>query len=92
MITLEKLKIYKKYSGNIESWDRFGKKEDKRFLEYEEWELIDELIQNLEMIEKELVSESFRLQTLNKLIEFCDSKKTQQVLISISQTEDNEYS
>ena len=33
MITAEKLKIYKKYSGNIESWDRFGNKKDKKFLE-----------------------------------------------------------
>jgi len=54
MITAEKLKIYKKCSGNIESWDRFGKKKDKSFLEYEEWELIDELIQNLELVEKGL--------------------------------------
>ena len=80
MITLERLKIYKKYSGNIESWDRFGKKKDKGFLEYEEWELIDELIQNIELVEKGLASESFKSQTLNKLNDACDNEKTQQDL------------
>ncbi len=83
MITVEKLKIYKKYSGNIEGWDRFGKKKDKSFLEYEEWELIDELIQNLELVEKGLVSDSFKAQTLNKLNDACDCEKTKQELISL---------
>jgi len=83
MITAEKLKIYKKCSGNIESWDRFGKKKDKSFLEYEEWELIDELIQNLELVEKGLASDSFKTQTLNKLNEICDSEKTKQELKSL---------
>ena len=83
MITTEKLKMYKKYSGNIESWDRFGKKKDKDFLEYEEWELIDELIQNLEMVEKGFVSESFTSQIFDKLKEVCDSEKTQNDLKSL---------
>ena len=83
MITTEKLKIYKKYSGNIEGWDRFGKKKDKSFLEYEEWELIDELIQNLELVEKGLAADSFKTQTLNKLNEACDNEKTQQELKSL---------
>ena len=80
MITAEKLKIYKKYSGNIESWDRFGNKKDKKFLEYEEWELIDELIQNLELLEKGLASDSFASQTIDKLKKVCDSEKTQEEL------------
>lgn len=83
MITLEKLKIYKKYSGNIESWDRFGKDRDRSFLKYEEWELIDELIQNLELIENRLVSDSFKSQTLDKLKKVCDSEKTQNDLKSL---------
>ena len=80
MITLEKLKIYNKYSGNIESWDRFGKKKDKGFLEYEEWELIDELVQNIELVEKGLVSENFKFQTLNMLNDACDNEKTKEAL------------
>lgn len=83
MITTEKLKIYKKYSGNIEGWDRFGKKKDKSFLEYEEWELIDELIQNLELVEKGLASDSFKSQTLDKLNSACDSENTKEELKSL---------
>lgn len=83
MITEKKLKMYKKYSGNIESWDRFGKVKDKQIMEYEEWELIDELLQKLEMIEKGLVSENFKNQTLSKLEKVCDSEKTQEKLRSL---------
>ncbi len=83
MITTKKLKIYKKYSGNIESWDRFGKKVDKNFLKYKEWELIDELIQNIKLIEKGFASESFKSRTLNRLREVCDSERTQQELKSL---------
>ena len=83
MITTEKLKIYKKYSGNIEGWDRCGKKKDKSFLEYEEWELIDELIQNLELVEKGLASDSFKSQTLDKLNSACDSENTKEELKSL---------
>ncbi len=83
MITQEKLNIYKKYSGNMESWDRFGKKKDKRIMPYKEWEMIDELIQNLELVEKGLASVDFKLQTLKKLSQACDSEKTQQELVSL---------
>jgi len=30
MITTEKINVYKKYNGDIEGWDRFGKKKDKK--------------------------------------------------------------
>lgn len=83
MITLQKIKIYKKYSGNIENWDRFGKMQDKGFLEYEEWELIDELIQNLELVQNGLTSACFKKDILHKLNDVCDSEKTQQELKSL---------
>lgn len=83
MITQEKLYIYKKYSGNIESWDRFGKKQDKHVMTYEEWECIDELIQNLELVEKGLTSDEFQSLTFKKLQEVCDSEKTQYELKSL---------
>ncbi len=80
MITSDKLELYRKYSGNIENWDRFGKKKDRLLLEYEEWELIDELLSGLELIEKGLVSEGYQLRILEKVNESCDSDKTRQEL------------
>ena len=74
MITTKKLEIYNKYSGDIEGWDRFGKRDDKKKLTYEEWELIDELIQGLELIDKDLASDDFRSQILNNLHEVCDTQ------------------
>lgn len=80
MITSEKLKIYQKYFGNTEGWDRFGKPEDKEVLEYYEWNLIDKLIHRLELVEKGLASDSFNSQTLKDLKKVCDSEKTEQEL------------
>lgn len=84
MITEEKLETFRKYSGNIESWDRFGKPKDKQILTYKEWTLIDELIQNIKLIEKKLASESFELLTYEKLKASCDSIKTQHELIELA--------
>jgi hypothetical protein len=50
---------------------------------YKEWEMIDELIQNLELVEKGLASVDFKFQTLKKLSQACDSEKTQQELVSL---------
>lgn len=80
MITIKKLEIYNKYSGDIEGWDRFGKREDKKKLTYEEWELIDELIHGLELIDKGLASDGFKSQVLNKLREVCDTQQTENKL------------
>ena len=44
---------------------------------------IDELIQNLELVEKGLASVDFKLQTLKKLSQAFDSEKTQQELVSL---------
>lgn len=59
------------------------KNKDKGFLEYKEWELIEELIHNLELIDKGLASDTFKQQTTNKLIENCDNDKTQLELKSL---------
>ena len=80
MITSEKLKVYKKYFGNTEGWDRFGKSEDKEVLGNYEWVLIDRLINRLELAEKGLVSDGFNLQTMKDLKRVCDNEKTEQEL------------
>lgn len=80
MITLNKLRVYKKYSGNIESWDRFGKSKDRELLSYEEWQLIDVLLQKLDLVQKGLASENYNSQTIDKLVEVCDTEDTQSEL------------
>jgi hypothetical protein len=80
-------KIRRKHNLSNNDYTRkikyFGKKKDKRIMPYKEWEMIDELIQNLELVEKGLASVDFKLQTLKKLSQACDSEKTQQELVSL---------
>lgn len=80
MITSDKIKVYKKYLGNIEDWDRYGKKKDKEVLEYEEWILIDEILDNLYLIEQKLTSNDYAIKITSKLNNVCDNKSTQEKL------------
>ena len=83
MITRNKLKIFKKYSGDIDGWARFGNKSELELMSDDDWKLIDELLQSLESVKKGLVSKYFKSQILNRLEEACDSKETRYELKSM---------
>lgn len=83
VVTKDKIKIYKKYSGDIDGWARVGKKSELELMSDEDWAVIDELIQNLELVEKGVVSDSFMSQTFDKLKKVCDSERTQNELKSL---------
>jgi hypothetical protein len=76
MITIEKINIYKYFNGNIDSWARVGTKEQKAIMNDKDWLLIDDLIQDIRLLEKALVSEIY-MKTINeRLNENCDSEET----------------
>lgn len=69
MITEDKVKIYKRYNGDIDSWARSGSKKEKSIIIDEDWYVIDGLIQDLSLVKKGLASSGFS-ETLNvKLFE-----------------------
>ncbi len=80
MVTSKHLRIYENYGGDGDMLIRTGSNEEKELMNYETWTLIDELIQNLELVEKGLASDNFKSQTLSKLKEVCDNEKTQEAL------------
>ena len=80
MISSKKIKIYSKYQGNIDDWARSVSRREYKVLSDEDWFLIEELIQNLEVIEKGLTSEDFKDKVLKKLQKSCDSLETQEKL------------
>ncbi|WP_149304152.1 hypothetical protein [Pareuzebyella sediminis] len=82
-ITKDKLKIYKKYSGNIDSWARSGKRKEHELMSDDDWHLIGELIQELELIEKGLVSEDYKDRILSKFNAACPDEATKQALKSL---------
>lgn len=83
MITKENLKVFKKYRGDIDMWARFGRRKEKENFSDDDWSLIEDLLQTLEIVEKGLASEGFKSKVLEKLEKNCDSEETQQDLKSL---------
>jgi hypothetical protein len=72
MITKQKIEIYKKFHGDSDGFVRVGSKAEKELMAYDDWALIDSVLQDLELIEKGLASEDFKNQIDSKLKENFD--------------------
>jgi len=84
MISTEKLVIYKKYGGQIDFFERFGSSEEKSIIKNDDWHLIDGFIQDIEMIDKGLISKEYKLNVEKKLLEnINDSKSFNQIINTI---------
>ena len=59
MITLDKLKIFYKYHGDGGMWVRLATPKEKNMVTYEDWKLIDSLIEDLTFIRKGVASEEY---------------------------------
>jgi len=62
MISLENLNIYKKYNGDIDGWARSADRNELELIDDSEWLLIDQLIQQIQMVNSGVTSESFENQ------------------------------
>ena len=83
MITIEKLIIYEHYEGDIDFLYRIGTNEQKTNIRENDWSIIDNLIQDLEFIEKGIASMEFKFKTIKTLKKVCDNAKTQKRLKSL---------
>ncbi|MEX0315854.1 MAG: hypothetical protein AB3N18_16870 [Allomuricauda sp.] len=79
MLTLEHLKVYHKYNGNGEYWDRSNSKKDRMILSDENWNLIDNLKTEIKLINDNLASKDFEEKVKLKLKKYADAE-TQQYL------------
>ena len=80
MLTLEHLKIFQKFGGDIDGWIRQRSEHDKAIMTDNDWRLISEFYENLELIKKGLASEDFKLKVISKIEQFTN-KETKQHLI-----------
>lgn len=60
MITIEKLKIYRHYKGDGDSFARSGRNSEKELINDNDWSIITSSEQNIELIAKGLSSSEFR--------------------------------
>ena len=56
MITLEKLRTYQEFNGDIDGWARASKDKTKSLMSDTDWYLIDELLMGLTTIETGIAS------------------------------------
>ncbi|MBN8785640.1 MAG: hypothetical protein J0I84_00965 [Terrimonas sp.] len=89
MITQEKLKIYKKYDGNIDSWARSGRKKEKTIMEDKDWGMIDGLIQDLKLADRGLAAEVYINDIYKRMNENCDSAETVEEIKAMLYSERN---
>ena len=76
MVTEEKIKIFKRYDGNIDSWAKSGSIKEKLVMTDDDWYTIDAFIQDLFIVKKGLASIEFK-DTLNvKLRLNCNGENT----------------
>jgi hypothetical protein len=73
MITVEKLKVYEKYSGEGDALLRCGTSLEKALLTYKDLRLIDELLQSIRLIDKNVTSSSFIEGANKKFQDVCES-------------------
>lgn len=76
MVTLDKIRIYNKFQGDIDAWARLGSKKEKSIMNDSDWVLIDGLIQSMRMKTKGLASNELLDDLKNRLGENCDCSKT----------------
>ena len=81
-LTIEHLKIYKHYHGDIDMWVRSRMKGDK-IMSDELWGEIDQLLSRLDMKQKGLASDSFNAETKELLSKRCASSEVEQELIEM---------
>jgi hypothetical protein len=78
-ITIDKLSIYQKYGGDNDGFARAGKEVEKQKLNNEDWALIDDFVQSLNLINNGLASGDFTKRTLTRLAELTDEKAYRQL-------------
>jgi hypothetical protein len=85
MITLEKLKLYNNYKGNI---DYFGHapSRDRKIIGDDDFYIIDSLIQDLNLVLKQLTSNEYSQKVEERVIKLCDDDKTIEFLKEIALT------
>lgn len=76
MITENKIKLYNKYSGDIDGWARNNSKKELSIMSDDDWFLIDGFIQDLTLVKNGFTSIEFSNSLNNRLKENCDTEET----------------
>jgi len=67
MITIEKLKIYRNYGGDIDGWTRVNSKREHSIMSDQDWYEIDYIIQEISLIKSGHASKEYENKIMNGL-------------------------
>jgi hypothetical protein len=67
MITLDKLAIYKRYSGDIDGLARVGTVQEKQIITDNDWFIIDEVLQYFAFKKKGLIGDDYNSKMQSKI-------------------------
>lgn len=67
MLTKKKINIYIKYSGDLDAFTIAGTKKEKAIMGDEDWMLIDDLVQDVELMQKNLISKEMKDRVYEKM-------------------------
>jgi len=83
MITLRHIEIYKSYEGDGDGFVRCASDEEKAYMTYNHWSLIDDFVQDIFIEKKGLSSKHFSENLYKKLQANCNDQETINQLIQI---------
>lgn len=84
MITREKLEIYERYKGDGDALIRVGTPQEKHALNYSDWKLIENLLQDIQLISNNQTSDTYADEVKQVLYQKCDSSDTVEKLKEIA--------
>ncbi len=87
MITSEQLKVYIKYKANIDRLHLVGTEHERSTLDYESYWLIENLMQDLVLIRRGLVSLDYAKKALDTLNSVCDDESTIKLFHEVAESE-----
>jgi hypothetical protein len=67
MITVEKIKIFLKYRGDLDAWARLSKKREAQIMTDSDWKLIDDCIQGIYLVKSGKASTDFEVKHKRKI-------------------------
>ncbi len=75
MLTLKHLYIYQSYDGDVEGFTRSAKKWENAVMAYNDWTLIESLVQDIRLVDRNLAAAPFAMQLEIKLRDSCDGEE-----------------
>lgn len=87
MITQKLLKAYKSYDGDGDRY--FGYGNTKSASDYQSWQLLVSILQDLQMAKRNLVSEEYKKALEAKILQNCDSEETVAQLMAMANSDNS---